>query len=243
MTLGFVIIRHVNNKITDYYWKECYTCIRKFYNLPILIIDDSSDKNYLNENIHLTNCSVIYDKEYKGRGEFLAYYYFHLLKPFDTAVILHDSMFIQSPISFELQSNEPFRLLWSMPHHFDYDILTQIHSLIQVFPNSADLLHFYEDKTKWGGAFGVSMIVNWSYLDEINKKSKLFDVLLPKITDKGYRCALERILGLLLYYYHPSQPSSHFGPIHSYIKWDTSFMDYLTKDHSQYPLVKVWSGR
>ena len=25
------------------------------------------------------------------------------MKPFDTAVILHDSMFIQSPISFELQ--------------------------------------------------------------------------------------------------------------------------------------------
>lgn len=243
MTLGFIIIRHVNNKITDLYWKECYSCIRKFYHLPILIIDDSSNITYLNENIHLTNCTVIYDKEHKGRGEFLAYYYFHLLKPFDTAIILHDSMFIQSHIPFELELNEPFRLLWSIPHHFDYDILTQIHSLIDIFPNSNDLLEFYKDKTKWCGTFGVTMVLKWSYLDEIHKKCQLFDLLLPKIVNRGFRCALERVLSLLFYYYHPSQPSSHFGNIHNYIKWDTPFIEYLTKDYSEYPLVKVWTGR
>ena len=59
MSLGFIIIRHVNNKITDYYWKECYTCIRKFYDNPILIIDDSSNKEFLNENIFLKNCTAL----------------------------------------------------------------------------------------------------------------------------------------------------------------------------------------
>ena len=53
MSLGFIIIRHVNSKISDYYWKECYTCIRKFYDNPIVIIDDSSNKEFLNENIFL----------------------------------------------------------------------------------------------------------------------------------------------------------------------------------------------
>ena len=46
MSLGFIIIRHVNSKISDYYWKECYTCIRKFYDNPIVIIDDSSNKEF-----------------------------------------------------------------------------------------------------------------------------------------------------------------------------------------------------
>lgn len=248
MTLGFIIIRHVNSKITDYYWKECYFSIRKFYNSPILIIDDSSNVNYLNENILLTNCTVIYDKEYTGRGEFLPYYYFHLLKPFDTAVILHDSMFIQSPISFELHPNEPFRFLWSIPHYYDNDIITQIHSLINSFPNNNDLLHFYGEKTRWHGSFGVSMILNWSYLDEINKKCKLFDSLLPKIINKDFRCGLERIIGLIFYYYYPFTPSSQFGCISNYtshgiLKWDTRFTDYLTKDYSHYPIVKVWTGR
>ena len=28
---GFIIVRHVNSKQTDYYWKECYTCICLWY--------------------------------------------------------------------------------------------------------------------------------------------------------------------------------------------------------------------
>ena len=28
---GFIIIRHINSSLTNEYWKECYTCIRKFY--------------------------------------------------------------------------------------------------------------------------------------------------------------------------------------------------------------------
>ena len=36
---GFIIIRHVNNELSDRYWKECYKCIRRFYDNSI--IDDS----------------------------------------------------------------------------------------------------------------------------------------------------------------------------------------------------------
>ena len=242
MTLGFIIIRHVNSKISDYYWKECYISIRRFYNHPILIIDDSSNPTYLHENINLVNCTVIYDKEHKGVGEFLAYYYFHLLKPFDTAVILHDSMFIQSPISFDLQE-EPARLLWTIPHHFDYDIRTQIHSLIQALPESEPLLELYEDKKKWNGTFGVTMVVTWDSLHAINNRYHLFERLLDKIVNRDIRSAMERVMGLL-YSHHFSIPfSSHYGMIHDYIKWGITFTDYLINDYRSYPIMKVWSGR
>ena len=29
--IGFIILRHVNNNLTNEYWKEAYKCIRKFY--------------------------------------------------------------------------------------------------------------------------------------------------------------------------------------------------------------------
>jgi hypothetical protein len=242
MSFGFIIIRHVSNKITDYYWKECYTCIRKFYNHPILIVDDSSNPAYLHENINLVNCTVIYDKEHKGVGEFLAYYYFYILKPFDTAIILHDSMFIQSTISFDLQE-EPARLLWTIPHHFDYDHITDIHSLIHALPESDSLLQLYQDKPKWNGTFGVTMVVKWTSLHEINKRYQLFERLLPMILNRGIRCAVERVIGLLFSHHFSMPISSYYGIIHNYIKWGITFTDYITNDYSSYPIMKVWTGR
>jgi hypothetical protein len=242
MSFGFIIIRHVSSKITDYYWKECYKSIRTFYNHPILIVDDSSNPAYLHENINLVNCTVIYDKEHKGVGEFLAYYYFHLLKPFDTAIILHDSMFIQSDISFDLQ-DEPARLLWTIPHHFDGDIITHIHSLIHALPESDSLLQLYQDKSKWNGTFGVTMVVKWTSLDEINKRYQLFERLLPMILNRNIRCSLERVVGLLFSHHFSMPLPSYYGIIHHYIQWGITFTDYLTNDYRSYPIMKVWTGR
>jgi hypothetical protein len=117
---GFIIVRHVNSKITDYYWKECYSCIRKWYTDPILIIDDSSNKEWLTENIQIDNCQTIYDTENKGCGELLGYYYFHKLKPFDSAVIIHDSVFIQRKVDFCL--NENMRFLWTFIGQWDHEL-------------------------------------------------------------------------------------------------------------------------
>ena len=30
-TIGFIILRHVNNEQTGIYWKKCYESIRRFY--------------------------------------------------------------------------------------------------------------------------------------------------------------------------------------------------------------------
>lgn len=233
---GFIIIRHVTSKVTDYYWKECYTCIRKFYKNPIVIVDDSSNE-FLHENIVLENCTVIYDTEKKG-AEFLAYYYFHLLKPFDTAVIIHDSVFIQSYIDFTI--SEPIKFLWTFMKYYDDDIFHLINELCSDLPHYFELIDLYHHKEKWIGCFGVMSVIKWDFLDAMNKTYNIFSII-PKLKTRDHRSALERVFALLVYKMNENY-DTFFGDIHSYIKWGTTFTEYITNDYNQ-SIVKVWSGR
>ena len=48
-TIGFIILRHVNNEKTNMYWQKCYKNIRQFYpENDIIIIDDNSHYEYIN---------------------------------------------------------------------------------------------------------------------------------------------------------------------------------------------------
>ena len=104
--IGFIILRYVMSEKTNMLWQECYKCIRKFYDNPIVIIDDNSDSKFLT-TLEMTNVTII-QSEYPKRGELLPYYYFLKEAWFDTAVILHDSVFIQAPIKFD----KPNFFLW-----------------------------------------------------------------------------------------------------------------------------------
>lgn len=243
MTLGFIIIRHVSNKLTDYYWKECYSCIRKFYDNPIVIVDDSSNREYLTENIVLQNCTVIYDRDHKGAAELLPYYYFHKLKPFDTAVIIHDGVFIQSKIEFELGAEEGFRFLWSFVHYWDDEIFEHIRSLVTSLSNHEELLDLYSRKSEWVGGFGVMSVIRWDYLKRVNERHRMFEGLLPRIKSRMSRHALERCFSLVMCGNEVTVKDGLFGNIHAYIKWNTTFHEYLDGKLSKYPIVKVWTGR
>jgi len=241
--LGFIIIRHVNSRVSDYYWKECYRCIRKWYDNPIMIIDDSSKTEFLHEDIVLTNCSVIRDKDHKGAAELLPYYYFHLLKPFDTAVILHDSVFIQQRVEFELDTKESVRFLWTFTKQFDNEIFHLIDEMCMDIFYYYDAMELYKKSSEWHGGFGVMSVIRWDFLDKLNRKHRLFDSILFKVRSRDHRSALERVLPLLCYFNDPTIKSAFFGDIHSYMRWGTSFGEYLTQDFTGLPIVKVWSGR
>lgn len=236
--LGFIIIRHVNNHLSDFYWKECYTCIRKWYDNPIMIIDDSSSKEFLIENLALVNTTVIYDTTHPGAAELLPYYYFHLLHPFDKAIILHDSVFLQQRLNV---SPEPVQMLWTFPHHWDDEIFHLIDALLVGLPHYKELLSLYWQKSKWDGCFGMMCSIDWTMMDSLNRNYQLWDTLLPKITKRENRMALERVLGLLIAHHYGHTPTS-LGDIHSYMKWGLTFPEYLTND-KLLPLMKVWSSR
>jgi hypothetical protein len=116
--LGFIILRHVNNELTNKYWIHCVNCIRQYYpENNILIIDDNSDYNFItDEKLYKT---TVIKSEYPKRGELLPYYYYLHNKLFDIAVIIHDSVFINKYINFDINSNIKF--IWHFMHDWDDD--------------------------------------------------------------------------------------------------------------------------
>jgi hypothetical protein len=237
MSFGFVIVRHVNSKQTDYYWKECYTCIRRWYSEPILIVDDSSDRAYLNDNMALVATQIVYDTELKGCGEFLGYYHFHRLRPFETAVILHDSVFIQKRIAFSVPKTMQF--LWTIPSCYDRELESYYYELCHDMPTYTDFTHVY-GQGAYKGCFGVMSVITWDFLallvedgffmtrDEIKRR-------------RDARSALERIIGIMAFRRDPTIPVM-FGEIGAYTRLGTTFLEYL-RDGSNLEMVKVWTGR
>jgi hypothetical protein len=235
--MGFIIVRHVTSKQTDYYWKEAYTCIRKWYDHPILIVDDGSNEAFLNDNMNLVNCEIVYDTEWKGCGEILGYYYFHTKKPFETAVILHDSVFIQQPISFAL-GDAPMRLLWTIPYQYDRELESYYCEMCKDMPIYQEFTHVYGKKA-YRGCFGVMSVIQWDFL-ELLVEDGLF-MTMKHIKGRDARSALERIIGIMAFRRDPTIQSM-FGDIYSYTKWGGTFLEYLSKG-SSLDVVKVWTGR
>jgi hypothetical protein len=245
MSFGFIIIRHVNSEITNLLWQECYACIRKFYTEQIVIIDDYSNRKFLTKKT-LDNVISI-DSTFQRRGELLPYYYFLKYKWFNTAVILHDSVFIQKPIKFTSVN----RFLWHIPFHVnDNKELEQ--GLLKQLENNKQLLDLYNSPEKWYGCFGCMTVITHDMLSRIQSKYKISN-LLNHITCRLDRVALERVIGVILTLearLTASDDCAILGKIWEYCPWNFSeeytFHDY-TKDKESnkltLPIVKIWSGR
>jgi hypothetical protein len=209
-----------------------------------MIVDDSSKREFLQEDMVLTNCTVIYDTRHKGSAELLPYYYFHLLRPFETAVVIHDSVFIQQRVDFSLKPEESCRFLWNFYHWYDDEILSDIRAIYSTLPNPDRFTELYHRKQDWEGSFGVMMVIRWNFLEEIHRKEGgLFDSWLQVVKTRDNRCALERAFPLVITHHYPSIRPSFFGRIHDYIRWGITFNEYLTGDFSTYPVMKVWTTR
>jgi hypothetical protein len=238
--IGFIILRHVNNSTTNEYWKECYRCIKQHYpKNRILIIDDNSDYNYIS-NLPLDNTMII-RSEFPKRGEFLPYYYFLKTRFCETAVILHDSVFIKKYINFNVKN---YRILW----HFEKESISDpesFHSQKNMIlkMNNSKLIHFYNTKDTgiWQGCFGAMSVITYDYLKKIDSEFRI-SCLIPHILCRNDRCAFERVLACLLQINYKS--ISILGCIHTYCKWGLRYDQYLNMEYNTYlPVVKVWTGR
>ena len=229
--VGFIILRHVNNRLTNNYWILCYDSIRKYYpENPILIIDDNSNYSYItNKKLYKT---TIIKSEYPGRGELLPYYYYLHNKLFESAVIIHDSVFINRRINTDV---DKYKFIWEFDHGSDQ--IEDETIMIKAF-NNAELLNFYENKNLWKGCFGCMTIIKHDYLVYINSK---YDIskLLNYVFTRYNRCSFERVIACLLQCNEPKQ--TLYGNIHKYCKWGIPYQ----KIHKwkQLPLIKVWTGR
>lgn len=231
--IGFIMLRHVNNFLTNRYWNHNYRCIRKFYpDTLIMIIDDNSNPYFLCQEQELYNVITI-NSEFHGRGELLPYYYYLKYHYFDKAIIIHDSVFINTYIDFNDCDN--YKILWDFEHNWDQ--IDDETNMINLF-NNQELTSFYKNKNLWKGCFGGMSIITHDYLTFINSKydlSKLLDVILNRYN----RCSFERVIGCLLQKHVVND--SLLGDIHKYCRWGILFVQ---KDNYKHlPLIKVWTGR
>lgn len=255
MTLGFILLRHVKDQNTERYWKLSYERIRQFYpSEKIVIIDDSSDYKFIDvhfqKNLH--NVTIIRSM-WAGRGELLPYVYYHWYKWFDTAVILHDSVFLNKHIDFDnvLLNDQGFLFLWEfklkqdstfMKHHVnEVALLTQ-----SATTNIDEVLRFHQDKDTWKGCFGAMSIVTHRFLSKVNRLYK-FEQFLNAISNRYDRMSFERIIACLFEYtrIHYKLPTpekiSLLGNIFSYCKWGLAFDAAI--ENKTLPIIKAWTGR
>ena len=238
-SIGFIILRHVNNQRTNKLWIECYNSIRKFYiNNPILIIDDNSNYNYIS-NIVLTNTTII-NSEFKGRGELLPYIYYINNKIADHVVILHDSVFIQEYIDFKKEN----KFLWYFNNNIIEDEKLEMF-LINKLDNNKMLSDIYSKK-KWYGCFGCMSVITHSFLVTLNNKYNLSN-LIRYVTNRQTRMCLERVIGMLLYIEIKNENNfSIFQNINNFCKWGITYEEYKNnniKSIKKNKVVKVWTGR
>ncbi len=232
---GFVILRHVNNELTNKYWIKCYNSIRVYYpEYPIVIIDDNSNYKFIGETIMPYKTNII-RSEYPKHGEFLPYYYYLKNKWFKNAIIIHDSVFVNK--NFDFNNNNKCKYLWHFTTCLQDNKSDEIR-LLKLF-NDADLLNFYHDK-KWVGCFGCMTSINHDFLEELNNKYNL-NVLINNITSRINRCSFERVLACLTQKMIPNDDISYFGEIHKYCKWGMTLTQIAQLKHL--PLIKVWTGR
>jgi hypothetical protein len=229
--LGFIILRHVNSATTNKYWKHCYKCIRHHYpENKILIVDDNSNYKYITGMV-LYKTRII-RSEYPGRGELLPYFYYLHNKEFDSALIIHDSVFMKYKVDLSVKK---YKMLWHFEHDWDQiaDETKMINNL-----NNPELKRFYENKNLWNGCFGCMSVITHDYLVFINNK---YDIskLLNCVQTRYNRCSLERVLACLLQSSEGSTPSL-FGNIMGYGHWGIKWKD---KNNHDLPFVKVWTGR
>jgi hypothetical protein len=230
-TFGFIVLRHVNNKLTNKYWIRCVNSIRQYYpENNILIIDDNSNYNFItNEKLYKT---TIINSEYHKRGELLPYYYYLHNKLFDVAMIIHDSVLINKYIDINV---DKYKLLWEFEHYWDQ--IEDETIMINIF-NDLELKQFYENKNLWKGCFGGMSIITHDYLMHINSKydiSKLLDLVLTRYN----RSSFERVIACLLQ--KEGKKETLLGNIHNYCNWGIHFNKI--EEYKYLPLIKFWTGR
>lgn len=237
---GFVFNRNAVSPTTGQYWIECYQCIRKFYpDAPILIVDSFSDPQFISK-FETENCTIV-QSELEGSGYLSAYYYFHKLRPFDKAVIIHDSVFMKQTIDFD--AVEDVRFMWSFTSTLKEDEAIERRMLGQL--QGADrLLELYSDASQWHACFGCTSVITWDFLDKIKY---IFD-LVPHVKTMVDRMCLERVMAVVMTDAQPilKQNPSVLGRMdyESYFGIGMTWDQYVAH-HRDYtgPAIKIWTRR
>ena len=249
-TLGFIITRYVTDELTANYWINAYKCIRQFYPLnKICIIDGGSNYDYikLSDNMQFINYEII-KTDYPKGAMFSPYYYYFKYKWFDKAVILHDSVFINTYISFDEITT--VRTIWHFDDHrwdnYSYDT-----AIINLLSNNVELLKLYHTKSDWDGCFGCMSVITHSFLDYLNSKYNLINLIIH-LNNHNWQVALERVFGVIFTLEEPTlnitksilgKHDAILSPSYSYKEYMIDRQHQLFNDKNKYRMIKVYTIR
>ena len=251
---GFIVTRHVNSELTNKYWNHCVKLLRTLYPYrKIIIIDDNSNYDYVKSEFNYKNLEII-QSEYFGRGELLPYYYFLKYKFFMNAIIIHDSVFFHKRIDFENFNKINVVPLWFF--FPDKENIENTKRIAKHLKNSNIILNKLTNEgniiklmptDKWYGCFGVQSYINLNFLQHIEKKYEITN-LISAVKCRADRCCLERIFGSIFYTESPKilGQKSLLGNIMKYQNFGYTYNEYqknLKKGIVQKCIVKVWTGR
>jgi len=252
---GFIITRHVNSEKTNRYWNHNVKLLRTLYPLiKIVIIDDNSNYDFVKQEFDYKNVQIV-QSEFPGRGELLPYYYYLKHKFFANALIIHDSVFLHKRINYEKLNGINVIPLWFF--YSDTENIENTQRIVSYLKNSYiinnkitknDNINILGMKmNEWFGCFGVQSYINLSFLERIQDKYNIMN-LINAVKCRADRCCLERIFGAIFFTEYPtlSPKKSLFGNIMTYQQWGYSFDNYMTdlkKGTIPRHVIKVWTGR
>ena len=225
MNIIFVMIRHVTKNMldSDKIWKESYTCIRKFYNNKIIIIDNNSDYNLIQNDITLENCDIIQCKYYNSR---LFSPFYELLKiDFDRAIIIHDGVIFQKFVDFNLFDKVKF--IW----HFDikqYDNINLIEKQLNLLTNNDILFDTFKNK-KFTGCMGCCMAITKNFLNTLENTFNLSN-LKDYIQNQDDAIAFERTISIACFGINQNLINDiSFENEIKYMAWGYNYKHYINK--------------
>lgn len=200
---GYIMSRHARTSQHARIWLECLRCIRLHDpRAPVVIIDDHSDPQLVPSDVDArvmaedALTTIVRSKYGPGRAELLPYLYLHSDRPFEKAVVLHDSMFLQSPTADLIDSVADVAFLWDFgPRRHDWDAMRGL-VLDTPLGHADELMALANDDCAWTGCFGTASVITWDFLDRIEKTYGMLSRLEPLVVSRRERCELERVFAL-----------------------------------------------
>jgi hypothetical protein len=239
---GIIILQCAKHEKHAFLGKRCYQSVRNVYgrNVPILLIDDNSSVEVF-RGADDPNCLFV-SSEFPGAGEMLPYYYFYQLRPFQQALILHDSMIVREQI---LPTCQPIRFIWDFDSIIANDF-NEIRPMVQSLPKNSDVaLQVYDNVWLWKGCFGAASMIQHKTVVLLQEMFGFLN-LVATIRTRPQRMAIERILGVLCSAIFgtvdiPTISGNIFSHPLPFIE-NSSLEDMLASEYNS-PIVKTWHSR
>ena len=209
--VGFIVTRCVRKPEHNILYQDCYAAIRKFHpDLKIIFIDDNSDKTVL-EEIPMMNVEII-QSDYPAAGEFLPYYYLLTRRLFSKAIILQDSMILNTRIPYETVNNYMFLyyVLYDkniVCHSYHFTLFKELLRNTKI-PDALE--DFYNNEPSPPVCWGTCSVMTLNFLEEIEDKVGILQWK-SIIHNRDYRMVLECAMGLICTYLKKKNPYSLFG--------------------------------